>query len=592
MSDDKNRDVTGARFDTEDDDILEIEATYVDDADDSYADETARERDLTRQLQDEDSLAEEGMSDFDFPEEKSGGSGMKKLIAPAIVLIAALGIGGYMLTKPSLMDSTSSTAINAPAASPALADNNAPIGISPVDGASVGAAGLPQPNATQNDMIPPVAGDPNLIPPADPASATQVADASAAGNGTDNPSGATNDWQDPLVAAPATPTTPPSDQTPALPDAAQAGSVPPDASQPATADAATPPVVPPVTPPTPSVTASGEASAPLTAAATPTASTAPAAPETALADIARDVNSAPATNPNDPLLPMGGAPLAVTSAPQPDPSDLRPAGGMPADAGSPTAATSGVSAATATPSGRTARPVSDAYYDSNDNVPAGQVANATKPRKVDPTIEPGQKLVVVEGVRRSTDEESMIVAANRALMLERYDAALEMFNTLYGKNQRDPRILMGRAVAQQKSGHSDDAIASYEELLARNPNNADAIINMMGLMKQQDPAAALQRMQDLQSRFPNHPGLAAQIGITQAEMGNNAEAIRYLGMAASMQPTNPQHYFNMGVIADRQGSAADAIRYYEQALQIDSVNGGRGLPRDVIYDRLAVLRRG
>jgi Flp pilus assembly protein TadD len=235
----------------------------------------------------------------------------------------------------------------------------------------------------------------------------------------------------------------------------------------------------------------------------------------------------------------------------------------------------------------------DNYYDSNATLPTGQMANAVGPRKVNPSIEPGQKLIIVSGIRKSTDLESMIVAADRALKLGRYDAALEMYNTLYAKNPHDQRILMGRAVAQQNLGMNEQAIDTYEELLDLAPNNADAMVNMLGLLKQKDPAGAMARMRALEVKFPNHAGLAAQLGLAEGESGDYEDAMRDLGKAASIEPTNPQHPFNMAVLADRKGETATAIKYYELALQADSISSdsGQGIPRETVYDRLAVLRR-
>lgn len=234
----------------------------------------------------------------------------------------------------------------------------------------------------------------------------------------------------------------------------------------------------------------------------------------------------------------------------------------------------------------------DAYYDSRLNPPTGPLANSVGPRKVDPTQEPGSKYVVAKQNRKATDTESMLVAANRALDLDRNDAALEMFNALYEKNKRDPRILMGRAVAQQKLGQDDVAIVSYQALLDIDPKNSDAIVNMMGLLQKQYPQVAQRRLKDLQEKFPANPGIAAQLGMTYAQMGDNKEAIRALSMAESLDPTNAQHSFNMAVIFDRVGDKSNAMRYYQEALQTDAVYGAsRSIPREKIYDRLAKLRQ-
>lgn len=232
----------------------------------------------------------------------------------------------------------------------------------------------------------------------------------------------------------------------------------------------------------------------------------------------------------------------------------------------------------------------DNYY-SSQSVPTGPMANAVGPRKVDPVMEPASKLVISKKTVEAGGLEAQVASAARALELERYDAALEMYDQLYKKNQRDTRILMGRAVAQQKLGQDDVAILSYEELLNLVPNNTDAVVNMMGLIKKQYPAVALRRLTDLRDKFPGNAGIAAQLGMTYAEMGENQRAMQALGTAASLDPNNAQHVFNMAVVADRAGSKDMAVKYYEQALQTDAVyGGGKSIPRETIYDRLSKLR--
>lgn len=237
-----------------------------------------------------------------------------------------------------------------------------------------------------------------------------------------------------------------------------------------------------------------------------------------------------------------------------------------------------------------AEPVSDVYYDGM--VPTGPLATAVGPRKADPATEPASQYVVVKKGHEATDFESVLASANRALKLKLYDSALGMFDQLYEKNARDPRVLMGRAVAQQHAGMTESAIRSYEQLLDIDPDNADAMLNMLGLLRQQYPSVALRRLMDLYGKHPDNAGIAAQIGVTYADLGQTAEAMRYLGMAASLEPQNALHVFNMAIIADRSGDSKQAIKYYEKALELDAVySSGRSISREVIYDRLATLRQ-
>ncbi len=193
---------------------------------------------------------------------------------------------------------------------------------------------------------------------------------------------------------------------------------------------------------------------------------------------------------------------------------------------------------------------------------------------------------------QTTGIDSKIVAAGRALALQRYDAAKEMYDELYRLNPRDSRVLMGRAVLFQKMGDIDQATAAYEDVLKYNPDNAEAVVNLAGLIRKQYPAVALNKLLDLRQQYPDNAVVAAQLGVAYADTGNYPDAYHYLSMAASMEPNNSQHLFNMAVVAEKAGDAQKAIANYEKALEIDAVSGGGGktISREVIYDRLTRLR--
>lgn len=232
------------------------------------------------------------------------------------------------------------------------------------------------------------------------------------------------------------------------------------------------------------------------------------------------------------------------------------------------------------------------FYDSENVLPPARTINRGGPRMMDPRSQPASRLIVIEKNFEANDQESMLVAANRALKLGRYESAVDMFEKLYEKSPTDPRILMGRAIALQKTNRVESAIHTYEELLEVDPDNTNALINMLGLLKSQYPSVALRRLIELHNQYPNHAGIAAQVGVTQAEMGHYDDAMRFLGIAVSIEPDNPMHYMNMAVIADRQMKVDDAIELYQKALEIDAVhNAARVVPRDQVYDRLSVLRR-
>ncbi|MBI1301038.1 MAG: tetratricopeptide repeat protein [Alphaproteobacteria bacterium] len=233
----------------------------------------------------------------------------------------------------------------------------------------------------------------------------------------------------------------------------------------------------------------------------------------------------------------------------------------------------------------------EAFFDSDNSIaPQGELANEG-PLSVDPRQQVASRFVVVEKSHEKGSHNAKIVAAERALSLGRLDSALLMYDGLFEKNKKDPRVLMGRALTLQKLNRFEDAMQMYETLSEVQPDNVEVKVNMLGLLGTRFPAVALKRLKDLHNSHTNHIGVLAQIAFVAAQSGDVDTAIQYLGVASSIQPKNASHVYNMAIITDRAGHSDKAIKFYEQALEIDTIyGGGRSIPRDSVYERLAKLR--
>ncbi len=561
-------------------------------------------------------------ADDDGEGDAASGGGLKKFAAPALVLVAAAGVGGYIMMNPDILGGGGTAPVQSESSYVAMAGASS----GPSGGAADSFAGdLPQPTVNQNTV--PRGPDGSFgSDTADTTGADVAKQVAMVDDITEDPAGFGG------AQIPESADTPAFPSAEAFQDISEAPSLPGDA---------------PEEPASESLMDLYEAEAPAEVVEVT---------EMAAVDIQNDEGGG--LDVDDPLFPQGSAdplenetepdvplsPVAEPEAVTDSSGDLLPFGSDPVSEPEPVVSAVSDSRAmpppmddvsdegafeiaqadtampeplepfeerapardvqpdvsTLTPiQGRADAPVTpleaantgpDVYFDGR--VPTGPMANQVGPRKVDPVLEPSSKLVVVKKAHEASDMESMLVSANRALKLKRYDSALDIFEQLYDKNRRDPRILMGLAVAQQNSGRAESALRTYEELLDVKPNDPDATLNMLGIIRQQFPEVAARRLMDLYQRNPNNAGIAAQIGVTQADLGRYDDAMRYLGIASSLEPENAQHMFNMAVIADRQGETRTAIRYYEQALETDAIySSGRTIARDAVYDRLAVLRR-
>jgi len=239
------------------------------------------------------------------------------------------------------------------------------------------------------------------------------------------------------------------------------------------------------------------------------------------------------------------------------------------------------------PPARTTPPV---FYDADAARPVGPPPGRPL-RELSADTDPGSKIVVVKKDAPGDSPKARFAAAQRAMALGRYEAALGIYDDLAARTPKDAQILMGRAVALHRLGRFDEAIAAYERVLEVKPGTVEAEVNMLGLMAQRYPAVALQRLRKLHEKSPQRTDILAQIAVAHGKLANYDEALRALGMAAATEPTNAQHMYNMAVIADRTGRRTEAVQYYEKALEIDSIySRGQALPRQEIYARLSQIR--
>ena len=550
----------------------------------------------------------EDISDYDDSEEgifapaaQKKKSGSSSVLLGTVAVVALLGVGGfYAYTQTDLLSGLKQIVAGeapvetaeAPAEVPATVDTS---GVAVADPAAVDAnlpadpelAAIPQPQPIVNVSEDAATASNDFIPPAAP-DAPVVADT-------------------PITESAPAPVDMAAANAPAT-DTVQAG----PASEPAVAD------IPP--PPTPGeTTAAVEASTAQPAPPAPTPTPTPDVTSVAPAPTADPVSTpAPAVVAADKVSPE---PAPIVAEPvvvaQPQQTGLAPVPAPTTGEVSGTTDTglvsdSGQSSAKAVPKSSVDAPA-DTYFDS----PGSSALTRIPTPSLDPTRGKSESIIIVEGAKKSprkratnvssspevrgvasdnvaissSSQEAAIVAAGRALRLGRYDAALEMYNDLYRANPRDGRILMGRAVTMQKLGRNGEAINAYEEVLAIDSDNPDAVVNMMGLIRKDRPAVALEKLLDMKQRYPDNAAILAQLGVAYADSGNLDDAAAALNGAVRIEPNNPQHYFNLAIVAERMKNRPRAIAYYEKALEVDAVYGnGRGIDRDMIYDRLARLR--
>ncbi|MDP2205201.1 MAG: tetratricopeptide repeat protein [Alphaproteobacteria bacterium] len=187
--------------------------------------------------------------------------------------------------------------------------------------------------------------------------------------------------------------------------------------------------------------------------------------------------------------------------------------------------------------------------------------------------------------------DSRLKTARSALIQNRDMAALQLFGELHQDYPRDTRVGMGRALAMQKLGQHDQALTVYEEVLGNDPKNLEALTNMLGILKLQNPALALEKLIELREAYPFNADIAAQLGVSYAGMQSYAEALKYFDVADALRPGNGYVLYNRAVLHDRMGNEEKAAALYRQIVRMASEGMIKEpIALDAIHRRLSNMR--
>jgi Tfp pilus assembly protein PilF len=199
--------------------------------------------------------------------------------------------------------------------------------------------------------------------------------------------------------------------------------------------------------------------------------------------------------------------------------------------------------------------------------------------------------LTVKKDRNSGDFDSMFKVAQGLLKQGKYGSALQMFNNLLADAPKDTRLLMGRALCLQNMRHHEAALEAYEAILREDPKNLEALVNLLGLLKSQNPEMVVEKLTELRSAYPYDADILAQLAIAHGAMKSYPDALMYIEMAEALQPDNAAFLYNKAVILDKMGQTARAATLYRHLLRIAAERElPVSLPVEAIRQRLARIQ--
>lgn len=130
--------------------------------------------------------------------------------------------------------------------------------------------------------------------------------------------------------------------------------------------------------------------------------------------------------------------------------------------------------------------------------------------------------------------------------------------------------LLARAVQLQQDGSLDEAKASYDDVLARQPKNVDAL-QFMGVLCHQEGNSknGVKYLKKALKIDPGHPGCHNNLGAIYSDTGDYKKAEFHFRKAIKSTDVSVEAWSNLALTQRRQGHMDDALESCARASEID-----------------------
>jgi tetratricopeptide (TPR) repeat protein len=165
-----------------------------------------------------------------------------------------------------------------------------------------------------------------------------------------------------------------------------------------------------------------------------------------------------------------------------------------------------------------------------------------------------------------------LIEANIAA--KKYGAAVDAAKSALAQHPGDLRLTRLEAQALRHNGQTDQGIALLEEAVKRHTDDPAAYISLAQAYSEAERSAqAVKVLQDAQSKFPSHDGIAFELGTVFDKQKKFAEAESAFRQVLARDPENAIALNYLGYMLAERGERLDeSVTYLKKALLVEPEN--------------------
>jgi choline-sulfatase len=143
------------------------------------------------------------------------------------------------------------------------------------------------------------------------------------------------------------------------------------------------------------------------------------------------------------------------------------------------------------------------------------------------------------------------------------------------KDGRELRDLLTEADGLLRAGKAAPAVAKFDAVLARDPENRFALLRSgVALLAAGDAARAAARLAKAVERNPGQPEARSALSRALIRSGHPADAIPHAMEVVRLQPRRAAGWAELGTALGRAGKAPEAVRSFERAVELEPQDAG------------------